>query len=100
MEALVCPPPEDRKSPRLGLLLGLLLFFVALSVQHAAKAKAGDHRSAILRWRQQILALTRDGEDVYQRYAYPNPPIMALLLTPVAALPDWTGLPVLACALV
>jgi hypothetical protein len=99
MDALVCSAPEDRKSPRFALLLGLLLFFVALSVQHAVKATAGDHRSAILRWRQQILAL-QDGEDVYQRYAYPNPPIMALLLTPVAALPDWTGLPVLACALV
>src|SRR5215468_3670619 len=81
------------------LLLALLLFFVALSVQYALKAAKSDHHSAIQRWRDQILRLS-DGEDIYERYNYPNPPIMALILTPVANLPEWTGLPVLACALV
>jgi hypothetical protein len=81
------------------LLIALLLFFVALSVQYAMKAAKSDHRTAIQRWREQILGLT-EGEDIYQRYNYPNPPIMALILTPVANLPEWTGVPPLVCALV
>jgi alpha-1,2-mannosyltransferase len=87
-----------RLSPR-WLLGALLVFFVGLSVQYAVKASKGEHRSAILRWREQILSL-HEGEDIYDTFHYPNPPIMALILTPVAALPEWTGLPPLACALV
>src|SRR5437763_967586 len=100
MEVQADTPPRDRTALRGALLLLLLVFFVALSIQHALKASKGDgHRSAILRWREQILGL-QDGEDIYERYTYPNPPIMALILTPVAALPEATGLPVVACALV
>src|SRR3954447_17308704 len=85
---------------RLGgwLLLALILFFVALSVQYALKAAKSDHHSAIQRWREQILGLS-EGENIYERYNYPNPPIMALILLPWANLPDWTGLPPLVCAL-
>ena len=43
-------------------------------------------RSAILRWRPQLEALNR-GEDIYRNYQYPNPPIMALILRPMLALP-------------
>src|SRR5262249_15705253 len=78
------------------LLLALLLFFGALSVQVALKASKGGQ--AIERWRTQIQALS-DGEDIYERYTYPNPPIMALILMPFANLPEWTRLPVLLCDL-
>jgi len=97
MDAQTLSGREQRLSR--WLLLTLLLFFVALSVQYALKASRSSHSSAFQRWRDQILSLS-DGEDIYERYNYPNPPIMALILTPVATLPEWTGLPVLTCALV
>jgi hypothetical protein len=46
-------------------------------------------KSAILRWRPQLEALDR-GEDIYDKYQYPNPPIMALILKPLTALPIFT----------
>lgn len=46
-------------------------------------------KSAILRWRPQLEALDR-GIDIYDRFQYPNPPIMALILKPFTALPVFT----------
>src|SRR5262249_47534018 len=46
-------------------------------------------RSAFLRWRPQILEIGR--ANIYQRYTYPNPPIMALILWPLAQLPPLIG---------
>ena len=68
---------------RRWFLLGLALLFVGLSVYHSFKAV--QHRSAIVRWAPQIQQL--DEEDIYQRYTYPNPPIMAILLWPLAEMP-------------
>lgn len=62
----------------------LVCFFVGLSVHYSFKAI--HHRSAVLRWQAQIASMG-DGEDIYQRYNYPNPPIMAILLTPLAKMP-------------
>jgi hypothetical protein len=74
-------------------LLGLLIFFVALSIQYACKT-TGPHeeRSAILRWRPQLRDLDA-GVDIWQKYNFPTPPIMAIFLRPLASLPP------LACAL-
>ena len=47
-------------------------------------------RSAILRWREQLLQLD-SGENIYERFTYPNPPIMALMLRPLAELPPIAG---------
>jgi hypothetical protein len=66
---------------------GLLAFFVLLSIQYSYKAVAG--RSAFLRWRSQIEQL--DDVDIYQRFKYPNPPIMALLLEWLVRLPPLAG---------
>ncbi len=68
--------------------LGLALFFVALSIPYAIKA--GRNGSAFQRWQPQISALG-DGVDIAQRFNYPNPPIMALLLYPLARLPAAAG---------
>ncbi len=68
-------------------LLGLGLLFVVCSVQYGFKARgSGAHpnRSAILRWGDALQHVT--DEDIYQHYAYPNPPIMALILRPLAYL--------------
>ncbi len=66
---------------------GLLVFFFLLSIQYSYKAVAG--RSAFLRWRTQIEHL--DDLDIYQRFKYPNPPIMALLLEWLVRLPPVVG---------
>jgi hypothetical protein len=66
------------------LAIALALFLVALSVPYGLKAV--HNRSAILRWGPQISELG-EGVDIAARYNYPNPPIMALLLYPIARLP-------------
>ena len=85
---------ERGVSPSIGrwFILALCLLFVAQSVQYAFKASGNSEKvpgSAIVRWRDQLLHL-RD-EDIYKRYNYPNPPIMALLLEPIAHLPPLAG---------
>jgi alpha-1,2-mannosyltransferase len=65
-------------------LLGLGLLLVAFSVQYGLKVRgdtAHPNRSAILRWQGALQGLP--DEDIYQQYAYPNPPIMALILRPL-----------------
>jgi hypothetical protein len=80
------PPSFLRKH---WFLLALLVLFAGLGIQYGIKAHQGG--SAFVRWREQILDLDR-GEDVYTRYNYPNPPIMALLLTPLVQLDSWVEL--------
>lgn len=72
---------------RRWLLPAVLIVFAAVSVQYAFKALR--HRSAFVRWREQILQL--ETGHIYERYNYPNPPIMALILRPLAELPPLTG---------
>jgi hypothetical protein len=67
-------------------LLALLALFAGLGIQYGLKASQGG--SAYLRWEKQILDLDR-GEDIYEKYSYPNPPIMALLLTPLVKIDAW-----------
>jgi hypothetical protein len=64
--------------------LVLALFFALLSIPYGIKA--WHNGSAFQRWQPQISALG-DGVDIAQRFNYPNPPIMALLLYPLARLP-------------
>jgi hypothetical protein len=73
--------------PERWFLIGLVVLFAALSIPYAIKAS--EQRSAIVRWAPQIQQL--DEEDIYQRYTYPNPPIMAILLWPFAQLPPLAG---------
>jgi len=84
--------PPSRRPSRRRLVIALGLFFVALSVQYAWKVQGADRagRSAFLRWRPQILDLGA-GVNVYERHNYPNPPIMGLLLLPLAELPPLAG---------
>jgi hypothetical protein len=65
-------------------VVALLTLFLGVSIQYSHKALA--NRSAILRWQPQLRGL-EDGVNIAERYNYPNPPIMALLLFPLAKLP-------------
>jgi hypothetical protein len=78
---------ETRRLPRLFTLIVLgIVLLSGITYTH----KALQNRSAFLRWRDQILQLD-DGVNIYERYQYPNPPIMAMLLTPLAQLPPLAG---------
>ncbi len=75
------------------LFLALFLLLAALAVPYARKAL--DHRSAFVRWQSQVVQL-QGGVDIAEQYNYPNPPIMAIVLYPLAKLPallELCGLP-------
>jgi hypothetical protein len=61
---------------------------VVAAIMYAGKA--ADERSAFIRWRHQIHDFW-DGVNIWDRYYYPNPPIMPITLTPLVALPPVTG---------
>ncbi|MFO0970319.1 MAG: glycosyltransferase family 87 protein, partial [Gemmataceae bacterium] len=67
-------------------LAGLSLFFVAITLLYVLKVHSGHSLSAILRWQPQIREID-DGVNIWAKYGYPNPPIMVLLLKPIADLP-------------
>jgi alpha-1,2-mannosyltransferase len=85
-------PANPWKSAQRWFVLGLLLLFIGESVQYTVKIlDPKGQRSAIMRWREQLLALD-GGENIYDRYVYPNPPIMALVLKPLAEIePGFVG---------
>jgi hypothetical protein len=90
MQPISPPAPADRS--KRWLMAGLCLAFLAVSIPYTAKVckEDRDSRSAILRWRNQLLDLG-EGVNIYERHHYPNPPIMALLLYPLALLPPQVG---------
>jgi alpha-1,2-mannosyltransferase len=78
-------------APRRWFIVGLLLLFIALSVQYTIKiTRKGESSSAFNRWRPQVLGMAK-GEDSYVKYAYPNPPMMALILLPYYLVPELAG---------
>jgi hypothetical protein len=75
-----------------SLLVLLVLFFTVihgLSIARITHAGTGT-RSAFLRWRTQLQELD-EGVNVWEKYAYPNPPIMALILQPFFQMPPLVG---------
>jgi hypothetical protein len=68
-------------------IAGLFVFLVVLGVRYGPKAL--DERSAFSRWRSQLQQLGK--VDISERFNYPNPPVMAVLLEPLAKLPPLVG---------
>ncbi len=80
-----------------------LVLVVVLAAQHARKVR--QNRSAFVRWRTQIQQLVRGEANVYagemevgdddnsdgRPSPYPNPPLMAVILYPLAAMPKEVG---------
>ncbi|MFQ3593892.1 MAG: glycosyltransferase family 87 protein, partial [Gemmataceae bacterium] len=71
-----------------GIYAILVLILLAGAFRAADKAK--EDRSAFNRWRHQLLKL-KDGVDISAADNYPNPPIMAVILEPLAYLPPVSG---------
>ncbi len=70
----------------LACLLALIFCQFLLKMNHTEHGQ----RSAFLRWRAQLEELDA-GVNVWEKYAYPNPPIMALILKPFHQLPPLLG---------
>jgi alpha-1,2-mannosyltransferase len=81
--------PSAPSSGRVWFLLGLIVLFGALSVQYSIKAL--HNRSAFDRWKGMVVSGVENGDDIAAKYAYPNPPIMAVVLYPFAKLPSVWG---------
>jgi hypothetical protein len=76
---------------RYWLVAALIIFFGAVFLQFTLKVSQADHsRSAFLRWQTQLADLD-EGINVWDKYAYPNPPMMALILKPFMQLPPMIG---------
>src|SRR5262249_15335776 len=71
-----------------ALLVACVLLFALVAYRYSLKVQAG--RSAFCRWRSQLLQL-QHGVDLSARFNYPNPPVMAVLLEPLARLPEGVG---------
>jgi hypothetical protein len=75
-------------------LAAMFVLIAAVSVQYTLKIvevrDGKQERSAILRWRDQLRRLDVC-DDIYAHNNYPNPPIMALLLRPLAEFPPIAG---------
>lgn len=80
-------PAFDRHLRR-GLWMVALGFMIGAAVVYAAKA--ADDRSAFIRWRKQVLEFV-DGTNIYDKYFFPNPPLMPLSLYPLMVLPKVAG---------
>lgn len=52
--------------------------------------KAADSRSAFIRWRHQVLEIA-NGVNIWDRFHFPNPPILPLMLYPLMVLPPVIG---------
>jgi hypothetical protein len=88
-------PPFELSGPaprqdvyRAAFVAGLLLLFAGVSVQYSYKAL--HNRSAFVRQQSQVLAVD-EGADITKRFNYPYPPVMAVLLLPIASLPPVPG---------
>ncbi|MDX2037497.1 MAG: glycosyltransferase family 87 protein [Isosphaeraceae bacterium] len=73
---------------RRAVWIAALCTAVGASIVYAAKA--ADDRSAFIRWRHQVLEFM-DGSNIFDKYYYPNPPIMPLSLYPFMLLPAVAG---------
>jgi hypothetical protein len=82
MDALAKPSHATRQR---WFVAALLILFAGLSVQYSFKVVT--HQSAIVRWLAQLEKWDDSGEDIFEHFNYPNPPIMALILTPLIHLP-------------
>jgi alpha-1,2-mannosyltransferase len=79
---------HEQKWQRLfGALLAVI--FIAVSIQYSIKVlkprEDGYTQGALARWMKQLQDLD-DGENIHEKYNYPNPPIMAQILWPLTKL--------------
>ncbi|MFO0957585.1 MAG: glycosyltransferase family 87 protein [Isosphaeraceae bacterium] len=82
------PPLEFDRHFRRAVWITLTLTILGGGLVYSWKAQ--DDRSAFVRWRHQVLQLF-EGENVYEKMAFPNPPIMPIVLYPLMSMPKVAG---------
>jgi alpha-1,2-mannosyltransferase len=88
------PPvsPESLSDPdrhgRRAVWIAVLITMIGAGMVYADKA--AEDRSAYIRWRHQVLEMMA-GSNIYDKYYFPNPPIMPLTLYPIMSLPPVEG---------
>ena len=76
-----------RFSPHVFWLLWVTVIVIAAAFYYP---KAADHRSAFVRWRPQVLKFG-EGVNIYDKFYFPNPPILPITLGPLMVLPPVAG---------
>jgi branched-subunit amino acid transport protein AzlD len=76
-----------RFSPHFFWFLWAMTVLIAAAFHYP---KAADHRSAFVRWRPQVLKFW-DGVNIYDKFYFPNPPILPITLGPLMVLPPVAG---------
>jgi hypothetical protein len=78
------------QGPAIGRYARPFFWFLWVAIILTAAAfyypKAADQRSAFVRWQPQVLKFW-DGENIYDKMYFPNPPIMPITLYPLMTLP-------------
>lgn len=84
--------PRSKSLAAHWLIAALACVLVIILAQYLLKIhhNSSNNRSAFLRWRTQLQELD-DGVNVWNKFAYPNPPIMAIVLKPFMDLPPSLG---------
>ncbi len=84
--------PEEAPNPdrhgRRAVWIAYLVTMIGAGLIY--KDKAEEDRSAFVRWRHQVLEI-REGKNIWDRYYFPNPPILALTVYPLMTLPPVEG---------
>lgn len=77
---------------RRWMVLGAAILLAVIAINYFFKITTDERstRSAIQRWQSQLQAMD-DGENIWAKHIYPNPPIMALILEPLSELPSVVG---------
>lgn len=91
VSAMLAPRPVVWRALFAVALLVALAYTTARYLEKVKKpSDAGTYtRTAFLRWKPQVEALFA-GENIYDKYQYPNPPVMAVILRPFMRLPSPT----------
>jgi hypothetical protein len=76
-----------RLSPHVFWILWASIVLIAAGFYYR---KAADHGSAFVRWRPQVIRFWQ-GENIYDKMIFPNPPILPISLGPLMALPPVAG---------
>jgi alpha-1,2-mannosyltransferase len=80
--------PDFDRHARRGVWIAALCVLIGAAVVYASKA--AEDRSAFVRWRKQVIEFVH-GTNIYDKYFFPNPPLMPLSLYPLMALPTVAG---------
>lgn len=80
--------PTSRRSNQALLIAVVAVVIAVVTVAYINKASKG--KTAFLRWAPQVTQLVQ-GQDIYAMHAYPNTPVVALLLYPLAQWPPLAG---------